>query len=599
MRVADYVAQFIAEHPQTGKTVFLVAGGGSMHLVDAIGSNKKLAYVCNHHEQASAIAAEGYARVSNRIGVACVTSGPGGTNAMTGVLGAWLDSIPTLVISGQVKRETTVASQPELRLRQLGDQEINIVDIVRPVTKYAVMVTDKNRIREHLEHAVFAAKHDRPGPVWVDIPLDIQAAEIDPKRLPGFTPPAEPAPDYRITEVLEALQHAERPLVIAGNGVTLSGAVEEFRQLVKKLQVPVAATFARYDIIKDDDLLYAGRFGCVGQRAGNFAVQNSDLILAIGTRLNIRAVSYQWQHFGRGAKKIVVDIDANELRKHTLKVDLPIHAEAGAFIRALSRAVRAPYVRPAWIARCQHYRERYPTITPERQAVADHVDSYNFFDVLSDCAADQTVFVLGNGTACVAAYQSLRLSGDQRVVVNSGCASMGYDLPAAIGAYFGAGKTRPVVCVTGDGSLQMNIQELQTIRHYGIPVKLFVLNNAGYISIRNTQRSFCQGRFVGSGPSSGVSCPDTVAVAQAYGLTARRIARPQHLKAQLQDILRQGDAVVCDIILNPSEETAPKVSSAVKPDGTVMSKPLEDMFPFLDREEFKSNMITPVIDETG
>ena len=302
MRVADYIAQFIAGHPQTAKTVFIVAGGGSMHLIDAIGKNRMLEYVCNHHEQACAIAAEGYARVSNKIGVACVTSGPGGTNTITGVLGSWLDSMPMLIISGQVKFETTIASQPELNLRQLGDQEINIVDIVRPITKYAVMVTDKNSIRYHLEKAVFEAKDSRPGPVWIDVPLDIQGSQIEKKDLAAFKAPGEQVYDYRINEVIKALQKSRRPVIIAGNGIALAGAVREFKELAEKLKIPVVGTFSRYDIAKDDDPFYFGRFGTVGHRAGNFAVQNSDLILAIGARLNIRAVSYNWEYFGRGAK---------------------------------------------------------------------------------------------------------------------------------------------------------------------------------------------------------------------------------------------------------------------------------------------------------
>lgn len=596
MRVADYIAQFIAEHEQTAKTVFMVSGGGNMHLIDALGKNERLKYVCNHHEQACAMAAEGYARVSNMIGIAYVTTGPGGTNAITGVMGAWVDSIPMMIISGQVKFETTIASQTELSLRQLGDQEINIVDIVRPITKYAVMITDKNNIRYHLEKAVYEVKHGRPGPVWLDVPLDIQGAQVEPGVLAGFIAPTESNYDLKIEEVIAALNKAKRPVIIAGNGIVLSGAVSEFRELIKKLNIPVIGTFARYDIVNDEDVLYAGRFGSVGHRAGNFAVQNSDLILAIGARLNIRAVSYNWNCFGREAVKIVVDIDENELKKHTLKADISITADAGAFIRELLIACNNPLDCDDWVKQCKQYRSTFPTIIPERQASLEKVDSYNFFDVLSDCAADDTIFVFGNGTACVSSYQSLRLKGSQKVVVNSGCASMGYDLPAAIGAWYAA-QDKPVICVTGDGSLQMNIQELQTITHNKIPLKLFVLNNEGYSSIRNTQRGFFNGHFVGSGRESGVSCPDTLKIAEAYGFQGVRISNQDNLKEQLQSVLQCQGPIICEIMLDLEEKMEPKLSSEKKPDGKMVSKPLEDMYPFVERELFNKQMMIASINE--
>jgi acetolactate synthase I/II/III large subunit len=534
--------------------------------------------------------------VSNKIGIAYVTTGPGGTNAITGVMGAWVDSIPMMIVSGQVKFQTTIASQPELKLRQLGDQEINIVDIVRPITKYVAMITDKNSIRYHLEKAVYEAKHGRPGPVWLDVPLDIQGAQIDPESLEGFVPPVETVYDLKIDQVAAALKMAKRPVMIAGNGIALSGAVSEFRALAEKLGIPVLGTFARYDIVKDDDPCYAGRFGTIGHRAGNFAVQNSDLVIAIGARLNIRAISYNWEYFGREALKVVVDIDENELRKHTIKVDIPVLADAGAFIKALAGAADALPVHQDWMTRCRRYRETFPTIVEERQIVENAVDSYNFFDVLSEIAEENAVFVFGNGTACVSSYQSLRLKRGQNIVVNSGCASMGYDLPATIGACYAA-LERQIICVTGDGSMQMNIQELQTIAHNRLPIKLFVLNNEGYISIRNTQRGFFKGHFVGSEAGSGVSCPDTLKIAAAYGLKGARIENQNKLSEQLETVLSGNAAVVCEVMLDPDEKMEPKLSSEVKPDGKIVSKPLEDMFPFLDREVFNKQMIIETIDE--
>lgn len=595
IKVSDFIAKFIAEHKDTAKTVFMVSGGGNMHLIDSLGKNENLEYVCNHHEQACAIAAEGYARVSNKIGIAYVTTGPGGTNAITGVYGAWVDSIPTMIISGQVKFQTTIASQPELNLRQLGDQEVNIIDIVKPITKYAVMITDKNSIKFHLQKAVYEAKHGRPGPVWLDVPLDIQGAMVDEADLVKFEIPEEPKFDTKIPQVLDALKAAKRPVIIAGNGITLAGANEEFLKLIENLKIPVIGTFARYDIVRNDHELFFGRYGTIGNRAANFIVQNSDLIIAIGARLNIRAVSYNWEFFGREAKKILVDIDENELNKKTIAADIKIKSDAKVFISDLRSVLKDELDFGAWLEICKNYRKNYPTIEPFRQNVKEWVDSYNFFDVLSNHKRD-LVYVFGNGTACVSSYQSLRLYENQKVVVNSGCASMGYDLPAAIGACFANGK-KDTICVTGEGSLQMNIQEFQTIIHNKLPIKIFVLNNAGYISIRNTQNNFFKGHKVGSDKDSGVSFPNIVKLAEVYGFEACRIENQLNLKGELEEILSKPGAVVCEIMLSPTEKMEPKLSSKIKPDGKMVSKPLEDMFPFLPREEFYKNMIIKPIDE--
>ncbi len=595
IKVSDFIAKFIAEHEDTAKTVFMVSGGGNMHLIDSLGKNENLEYVCNHHEQACAIAAEGYARVSNKIGIAYVTTGPGGTNAITGVYGAWVDSIPMMIISGQVKFQTTIASQPELNLRQLGDQEVNIIDIVRPITKYAVMITDKNSIKFHLQKAIYEAKHGRPGPVWLDVPLDIQGAMVDEADLVEFKIPEEPKFDTKIPQVLDALKAAKRPVIIAGNGVTLAGANEVFLKLIKILKIPVIGTFARYDIVRNDHELFFGRYGTIGNRAANFVVQNSDLIIAIGARLNIRAVSYNWEFFGREAKKILVDIDQNELNKKTIAADIKIKSDAKVFISDLRSALKDELDFGFWLEICKNYRKNYPTIEPFRQVVQGCVDSYNFFDILSSDKPD-LVYVFGNGTACVSSYQSLRLYKNQKVVVNSGCASMGYDLPAAIGACFANGKGN-TICVTGEGSLQMNIQELQTIIHNKLPIKIFVLNNAGYISIRNTQNNFFKGHKVGSDKDSGVSFPNIVKLAEVYGFEACRIENQLNLKGELEEILSKPGAVVCEIMLSPTEKMEPKLSSKIKPDGKMVSKPLEDMFPFLPREEFYKNMIIKPVDE--
>lgn len=590
IKVSDYIISFIANIGV--KHIFMLSGGGAMHLLDSIGRNKDIKYICTLHEQAAAIAAEGYARLTNNLGVALVTSGPGGTNTITGVIGAWLDSIPVLIISGQVKTETTIINNPELR--QLGDQEINIVDIVEPVTKYAVMITNKNEIKYHLQKAVYLAKSGRPGPVWLDIPLDVQEAYIDDEsnlneydysdKITGLNSESK--------VVIGLLKKSERPVIIAGNGIKLSNAVKEFRSLVEKLKVPVIGTFAGYDIVPSTSKYYFGRYGTVGQRAGNFVVQNADLILAIGARMNIRAISYNYKSFAREAVKIVVDIDPAELKKSTLKVDIPIQQDAKTFITDLAQQNKNYNIgsKENWLKKCLEYKAKYPNITSERKNVKNFVDSYYFFRKLSDLAKDKAIFVFGNGTACVSSYQSLNTKSKQRVIVNSGCAAMGYDLPAAIGACF-ANKKREVICVTGDGSIQMNIQEFQTVVYHKLPIKIFVLDNQGYISIRNTQNAFFDGFFVGSDKGSGVSLPDMRDIAKAYGIKTSIIRNHAELESKIKEVLSYPETILCVVKLDPEEKMYPKVASEKKEDGTMVSKSLEDMYPFLDRDEFKKNMI--------
>lgn len=598
IKVSDFIAKYLAEHENTAKTIFMVSGGGNMHLVDSLGKNKKLEYVCNHNEQACTYASEGYARTSNKIGIAYVTTGPGGTNAITGVYSAWVDSIPTLTISGQVKFETTVASDPSLKLRQLGDQEVNIVELVKPITKYAVMVTDKRDIKYHLQKALYEAKQDRPGPVWLDIPLDIQGAMVDTNDLYDYIPSNITTFDTKIEQFIELLQSVKRPVIIAGNGISLSGGQEAFLNLLSKVKIPVVGTFARYDIVKYDHELFFGRYGTVGNRMANFTVQNSDLVIAIGTRMNIRAVSYNWDFFAREAKKVMVDIDKDEMGKHTLEIDLPIESDAKVFIEDFSQKLESidiPQFQD-WIKKCQTYKKNFPIIDSERQKVVNVVDSYNFFDTISQCSKSNDVYVFGNGTACVSSYQSLRLYDKQKVIVNSGCAAMGYDLPAAIGSAY-ASPNSNILCVTGEGSLQMNIQELQTIIHNKLQIKLFVLNNGGYISIRNTQNGFFKGYKVGADAQSGVSFPDTIKLAKAYGFQTYKIENQENLEDEINEILKIDGPVVCEIMLSHEEKMQPKLSSEIKPDGKMVSKPLEDMFPFLDRDVFKENMIVKTIDE--
>jgi len=641
MRLADYIAERVAGLGV--RHVFLVTGGGAMHLDDAFGSRSDITYVCDHHEQACSTAAEGYARVSGGLGVTLVTTGPGGTNSMTGVLGQWHDSVPALHISGQVRYDTTVAST-RLPLRQLGDQEADVVRLVSPITKYAALVSDPATVRYHFEKAVWLATHGRPGPVWLDVPLNVQNAQVDPAELPGFDPseldeevataeaegsssdglqpwppvrPAAQAPGaYRgcfdreaaraaAQETLRRLRAAARPVVLAGSGVRTARAHELFLRLVDALGVPVCTAWNAHDLLWEEHPLYAGRPGSIGDRAGNFAVQNSDVLLSLGCRLNVRQVGYEFRGFAHDAFRIVVDIDEAELAKPTIFPDLAVHADLGFFLEELASLAAAEPQPPRgeWLAWCRERRRRYPVVLPEYRRRDEPVNAYVFVDELARRLAEDDVVVCANGSACVVTFQAFAVKPGQRLIANSGTAGMGYDLPAAIGAAFAlrdggapAGAASPagrVVCLAGDGSIQMNIQELQTIVHHELPVKIFVFDNAGYLSIRQTQDNIFAGRRVGEGPHSGVSFPDLVRLAEAYGIAATRVTRHKELDEAIGAALVGAGPALVDVVMDPDQAFVPKVIAERLADGRIVSKPLEDMYPFLTREEFADNMIVP------
>ncbi len=591
IRVADYIASFFAE--KGCRHVFMVTGGGAMHLNDAFGRESRLKIVCNHHEQACAVGAEGYTRVGGIPAVVCVTTGPGGTNALTGVLGQWLDSIPAIYISGQVRFDTTVASTG-LSLRQLGDQEANIVEIVKPITKYAVMVTDPKTIRHHLEKAWKLALSGRPGPVWLDVPLNVQAAQIDPLELSAVDAEVDAAGGGELggllDEVVRRMKEAKRPVLLVGAGIRLAGATGEMKNLMDQLGFPVQAAWDAIDLVATDHPLYAGRPSTVGQRAANFIFQNSDFLLSIGCRLNVRQIGYTFASVARAAYKVVVDIDPEELKKPTIKIDLPVCADAKVFMRELAAKVDAAgiTVAPEWLSWCRERLKRYPPVSAGQYR--DHpLNPYAFCERLSQKLTAADVIVSSNGSSCVIPIQTMEIKEGQRHIVNSGCASMGYGLPAAIGACFGRPGNR-VICLEGDGSIQMNIQELQTVVHHQLPLKIFVFNNNGYLSIHSTQKNFFAGNFVGESPQSGVSFPDMVRLAQAYGITAFRMERLTDLD-QLGDILDRPGPCLCDVVVDVEQAFEPRIASRRLADGKMVSSPLEDMYPFLDREEFLSNMI--------
>jgi acetolactate synthase-1/2/3 large subunit len=605
IRLADYVAQTLVAHGISD--VFLVTGGGAMHLNDAIGRCTGLRYVACHHEQACTMAAQSYYRLTNRLAAVNVTAGPGGTNAITGVFGAWADSLGMVVVSGQMKWETLVRSTG-LPLRQLGDQEVDIVRVVEPITKYAVMVTDPQSIRYHLEKAIHLARTGRPGPVWLDVPINVQASMIDPAALEGFDPAAEQggipdatplrgtALEAKCHEVADQLAVARRAVIYAGAGVRLAGAERDLVCLAERLGVPIVTGFNAHDIIPSDHPLFAGRPGTIGDRAGNFAVQNADFVLVVGCRLNIRQISYAWEHFARAAYKVMVDVDWAELEKPTVKPDLAVHADAAEFLRVLLEhklPSRTP-ARDEWVEWCRARRERYPVVLPQYWQGTNGVNPYCFGDALFGELGEGEIVVTGDAMSCISTFQSAKIKQGQRLYSDSGSAPMGFDLPAAIGACVGAPGQR-VVCVVGDGSIMMNLQELQTIRGYGLPVKVFLFNNAGYHSIRTTQRNFFPGNDVGAGPESGVTFPDFAKIARAFDLPYRRCAAHDDLRAAIRETLAIDGPAVCEVMLDLEQPFSPKTSSKRLPDGRMVTAPLEDMSPFLPREELLENLlIAPV-----
>lgn len=598
IKVSDYIASFIIS--QGVKDVFMITGGGAMHLNDSIGTNPKLRYVCCHHEQSLAMAGEVYSRI-NGFAVVNVTTGPGGTNALTGVLGAWLDSIPMLVISGQVR--TQVMGSKLGGLRQLGVQEMNIIEVASPMTKYAVVVSDPNLIAYHLEKAFYLAKSGRPGPVWLDIPLDIQAALIDENKLEHFELPRvaefnQQLAKKQIEEVISLLKKAKRPLLIAGGGIRLADSKKELHLLLKKLQLPAVTAMSAHDLINSNHPLYAGRPGTFGDRPGNFAIQNCDLLISIGARLHLWFISYDYKNFAREAKQVVIDIDKNELSKPTLKPILKVHADAKFFLSELVNNL--PHHNfpnwQEWTKYCQKLRKKYPVVLPEYKKQKKFVNSYYFTDTLSKLLSEDEVVVTANGTAFTGTLQCFNTKRHTRLISNIGAASMGYDLPGSIGAAIALPKKR-IICIAGDGSIQMNLQELQTIVHHKLPIKIFVLSNDGYLAIRNTQDVYFKHRYIGADSAHGVSFPDMLKIAKAYGIPAIRIKRHQGLEQKIKKILALKGPVICDLVMNPNQPLIPKSISLITSEGKVIPKPLEDMYPFLPRQEFFENMLIKPIPE--
>lgn len=610
-KVSDYIAQKLVEHGIS--QIFTVTGGGAMHLNDSLGHQDGLTCLYQHHEQACAMAAEAYARIHNRIAALCVTTGPGGTNAITGVVGGWLDSIPMLILSGQVRYDTT-ARWSGVGIRAMGDQEFDITKSIACMTKYSEMVTDPLRIRYCLEKAIYLAYSGRPGPTWLDIPLDIQGAFVEPEELEGFDAdvfeagadgqglPAKVS-DETARTIIEKIRRAKRPVLNAGNGIRIAGAYPVFTRVVKKLGIPVVVGWNSQDCMCSDDPLYVGRAGGMGDRPGNFAIQNSDLLLSIGSRLSIRQVGYNYQTWARAAYTIVNDIDIEELKKPSVRTDMPIHADAKDLLEAMDRVLGEESVFTGgeglsgmtWSETCRMWKETYPVVLNKHMEVGDDKEAniYALVQELSSRLHEDQITVVGNGSACVVGGHACLIKKGQRFISNSAIASMGYDLPAAIGVCV-ADSSHDIILLTGDGSIQMNLQELQTIIHHQMPIKIFLINNGGYHSIRQTQKNFFGEPLVGIGVDShDLSFPDMEKLAAAYGYPYVRACHNSQLVDAIERTLSTKGPAICEVLVSVDQNFEPKSSAKRLEDGTMVSPPLEDLSPFLSEEEMDRNMMIP------
>ncbi len=614
-RVADILVDELVRHGL--EQVFLVTGGGAMHLNDAFGRRRDRLRIChNHHEQACAMAAEGYARLAGKPAIVNVTTGPGGINALNGVYGAYVDSIPMIVVSGQIKRDTMLRNFAP-PLRQLGDQEADILPMARAVTKYAVELQNPRRVREVAAKAVHVSCSGRPGPVWIDVPMDIQGAQVDAERLydwnaanpqdllelrgdpdlarnslADFTLAGRDVIRRAAAAILERLRASRRPVIMGGTGLHICGLEEEFRALGERLGVPLVGGWNAYDLVPDDHPCYAGRPGTVGDRAGNFTVQNADFLLILGCRCNIRQISYNWEAFAPRAWKAHVDADSAELAKPTLRNDLALQADLRDFLPLLHEAAAGWRPLPEhreWLAWCGQRVARYPALQ-KNQMTSPLVNPYYFMDRLFRQLRQGDAVVAANATAAVVSAQAGRMRQGVRLFSNSGDASMGYDLPAAIGAAL-SGKARRLVCLAGDGSIMMNLQELQTIIGQRLPIVIFLLNNQGYLSIRMTQSAYFADNMFGTGPENGVPLPDFMKLAEALGFAGRRIASHAELDRLLPGCLDQGGPAFYEIMLDPAQQFTPKLASRALPDGTMVSPALDDMAPFLDAAELAENRL--------
>ena len=598
IKLSDYVFQFIAE--QGIKHVFMLPGGGAMHLVDSLSKCKELEFVCNLHEQASAIAAEAYARVTNNLGVALVTTGPGGTNAITGVAGAWLESTPCLIISGQVK---CADMKQELGVRQIGPQELDIVFIVQSITKYSVTVTDPLTIRYHLEKALWLSQNERKGPVWIDIPLDVQAAQINPDKLTGFQKNSNPQQSNKlclaVEQTISLLNSSERPVLLLGNGIRSAGAERVILDLVETLNIPTLTTWMGTDLLWEEHPLFFGKPGTVASRGANFIVQNSDCFISIGARLDAAVIGFDKTRFARQAKKIIIDIDQHEIDKLNIPIDLSVNADAKVFIEECLRQKKSlrQHHRGTWINYCSDLKQKYPIVLREYWNQQKYVNTYVLSSVLSDGLTNNDLIIPGSSGAGIDAFWlAFRVKKGQRLFSTGGLGAMGFGLPAAIGGCL-ASEGRRTVSVDGDGGFQLNIQELETVARLNLPIKFFIINNKGYASIRSMQRNHFKGHLAACDESSGLTLPDVKKQAKSYGIKTFQLKNQKDIAANVREILNYPGPVICEVLTDPDQSICPRSSSTVRTDGTIVSKPLEDLWPFLPRQEFLVNMLIPPVEE--
>ncbi len=602
IRVADYVAKFIKEQLNVNE-VFMVTGGGAMFLNDGIALHGKINAICNHHEQASAMGAVGYAKYTNGFAVVMPTTGCGGTNCITGLLDAWQDNVKVFFVSGNDNKNRTVHNST-IKLRQLGIQEADIIPIVSSITKYAIMVNNAEDIAYHLEKAKYFAESGRPGPVWIDVPLDIQGAFIEGDNLKHFSTSdiknniKQKATFEELEQFKNDLAQSKRPVVIAGNGIRLGNAIEEFQNFINKFKIPVVVTYLGVDLLPSKHPQFIGRTGIKGDRAGNFAMQNSDLLISFGSRFSIGSTGYDTKSFAREAKIVAIDIDANEHKKNTIKIDYIINADIKEFLLQLDFTINDKEIpiKRQWIKACRNWKTQWPTILPEYKDDKGGINLYYFMDLLNKNLKNDSVVVSDAGSAYYVTSQSLMIKGKQRYITSGAQAEMGFTIPASIGVCV-ARSNMEVIGITGDGSFQMNIQELQTIVHHKYPIKLFIWNNNGYLSIRATQKRFFDGRLLGTDNSNGLSFPSAEKIANAYGIKFYRITSSEEMKKEIHKILLEKEAVICEVLCQPDQILAPIVTSIKNKEGKMISKPLEDMFPFLERAEFNDNMIIKTMEE--
>jgi acetolactate synthase-1/2/3 large subunit len=599
IRVSDYIARFISDQLQL-KDIFMLSGAGSMHLSDGVACNPKLRAICVHHEQSASMALEAYARTNQNFAVGYFSTGPAALNALTGLGGAWQDSVPCLFISGNVKRSMCSHTAGVPGLRQFGVQELDIIPIVSTLSKYSVHLTNPEMIRFELEKAVSISKSGRPGPVWIDIPMDVQAARVNPDTLQAFHDECQPsmANAADIDFLVDAISSADRPVIIAGRGIRIAGAQKILQELATRFSLPVVTPYLGIDNLRHDLDIYIGKTGVKGDRPANFAMQNSDLILAIGTSLHVSVIGYEYEKFARVAKKIVIDIDPTSHQKKTIKIDRLIELDAKVALQEISTKLSGEDFKSrsvSWLERCVQWKRKYPVCLPEYENLTGEINVYSFMDYISQASEEGDVFVADAGSAFYAVSQGIKLTkNNQRYIPSGAMATMGYTVPAAIGVSAAIGDAR-VIAITGDGSLQQNIQELQTILHYNFPIKIFIWNNDGYLSIRASQKNYFEERYIGEGPLSGVSIPDTLKICGAYGIPAARVSELTQLEEAIRIAFETPGPYLLEIMTPREQLIIPTVSSRINQDGTMSSRPLEDMSPFLDRDEYRSNLLVDEI----